>query len=84
MRTPDNPLERQENGSYGSLRGRGGSRMLRRWGNELKSGGALALFGVYRGGAKAARGSVIAKNFKLRLRNFYASSGVYVIDADGR
>ncbi len=58
--------------------------MLRRWGNEMKSGGALALFGVYRGDAKAARGSAIAKNFKLRLRNFYASSGVYVIDADGR
>ena len=83
MRTRDSPLERQENGSYGSRRGRGGSQMLRRWGNEMKGGGALALFGVYRGGAKAARGSAI-EEFKVRLRNFYASSGVYVIDADGR
>ena len=47
----------------------------------MKSGGALALFGVYRGGAEAARGSAV-EEFKSRLRNFYASSGVYVVDAD--
>jgi hypothetical protein len=70
MRTPDNLLERQESGSYGSRRGRGESRMLRRWGSEMKSGGALALFGVYRGDAKAARGSEIAKNLNCVPETF--------------